>query len=149
MQTQKRIIKMFSLRTPRGRLDLLDDLIPTGGLEDQTADCLGNAISVTDLVRLLGTSWTTRLTKDSNLTKAREKTKAKDEAKAKARKAKIEKGPEEEHHLATLVTPIIGILIAHRNPLIKITNLHSHHAMMGYVGIVINPGTHDETAQNW
>ena len=140
---------MFSLLTPRDRLDLLDDLILTGGLEDQTADCLGNAISVTDLVRLLDTSWTTKVTEDSSLTKAREKTKAKDEAKAKARKAKIEKEAEEEHHLATLALPTAGILIAHRNLLLKITNLHLHHAMMDYVGIVTSPDTRDETVQNW
>ena len=140
---------MFSLLTPRDRLDLLDDLILTGGLEDQTADCLGNATSVTDLVRLLVTLWTTRVTEDSNLTKAREKTKAKDEAKAKARKAKIEKEAEEEHHQATPVRPTIGTLIDLRNPLTKITNLHSHHAMMDYVGIAINLGIQEEIAQNW
>ena len=150
MQTQKRIIKMFSLLTPRDRLDLLDDLILTGGLEDQTADCLGNAISVTDLVQLLVTLWTTRVTEDSNLRKAREETKikAKDEAEAKAIKAEVVEEAEEEHHLATLATPTAGILIAHRN-LLKITNLHLHHAMMDYVGIATNPDTHDGTAQNW
>ena len=142
---------MFSLLTPRDRLDLLDDLIPTGGLEDQTADCLGNAISVTDLVQLLVTLWTTRVIEDSNLRKAREETKikAKDEAEAKAIKAEVVEEAEEEHHLATLATPITGILIAHRNPLTKITNLHSHHAMMDYVGIAINLGIHGEIAQNW
>ena len=141
---------MFSLLTPRDRQGPLDDLILTDGLEDQTADCTGDAISVTDLVRLLVTSWTTRVTKDSNLKKAREKTKAKDEAEAKARKAEIAKEAEEEHHLATLTTPTTGILIAHSNPLTKIISLHSHHAMMlDYVGTVINPGTQNGTAQNW
>ena len=149
MQTRKRIIKMFSLLTPRDRLDLLDDLIPTGGLEDQTADCLGNAISVTDLVKLLVTLWTTRVTEDSNLRKAREETKAKDEAEAKARKAEIAEEAEEEHHLATLALPTAGILIAHRNLLLKITNLHLHHAMMGYVGFVTSLDTRDGTVQNW
>ena len=149
MQTQKRIIKMFSLLTPRDRLDLLDDLILTGGLEDQTADCLGNATSVTDLVRLQVTLWTTRVTKDSNHKRAKEKTKAKDEAEVKAEKAEIAEEAEEEHHLATLATPAAGILIAHRNPLIKIINLHLHHAMMDYVGIATNLDTHDGTAQNW
>ena len=146
---------MFSLPTSRDRRHPLDDLTLTDGLEDQTADCTGNAISVTEPARLLDTSWTTRVTENNtlitatHLTRARERTKAKDEAKAKARKAKIEKEAEEEHHLATLVAPTIDILIAHRNPLTKIINLHSHHAMMGYVGIVINPGTQNGTAQNW
>ena len=151
MQTQKRIIKMFSLLTPRDRLDLLDDLILTGGLEDQTADCLGNAISVTDLVQLLVTLWTTRVIEDSNLRKAREETKikAKDEAEAKAIKAEVVEEAEEEHHLATLAIPTAGILIAHRNLLLKITNLHLHHAMMGYVGIVTSLDTRDGIVQNW
>ena len=140
---------MLSLQTPRDGRHPLDDLILTDGLEDQTADCTDDAISVTELVRLLDTSWTTRVTEDSNLRKAREKTKAKDEAKAKARKAKIEKEAEEEHHQATPVKPTIGTLIDHRNPLTKIINLHSHHAMMDYVGIVTNLGTQEEIAQNW
>ena len=89
------------------------------------------------------------MTADNNIIKAKGKTRAKDEAKAKARKAKIEKEAEEEHHQATPVRPTIGTLIDHRNPLTKITNLHSHHAMMDYVGIVTNLGTHDEIAQNW
>ena len=89
------------------------------------------------------------MTAGNNIIKAKAKTRAKDEAKAKARKAKIEKEAEEEHHLATLATPTVGILIAPKNPLIKITNLHSHHAMMDYVGIVINPDTPREIAQNW
>ena len=104
---------------------------------------------MSDLVKLLDTSWITRVTTGSNLRKARERTKAKDEAKAKARKAEIVKEAEEEHHLATLATPTTGILIAHRNPLTKITNLHSHHAMMDYVGIAINLGIQEEIAQNW
>ena len=104
---------------------------------------------MSDLVKLLGISWTTRVTADNNIIKAKERTRAKDEAKAKARKAKIEKEAEEEHHLATLVESTIGTLIDHRNPLIKITNLHSHHAMMDYVGIAINLGIHGEIAQNW
>ena len=146
---QKRIIKMFSLLTPRDRRDLLDDLIPTCGLEDQTAECLGNATSVTDLVKLQVTLWTTRVTKDSNHKRAKEKTKAKDEAEAKAGKAEIAEEAEEEHHLATLAIPTAGILIAHRNLLPKITNLHLHHAMMGYVGIVTSLDTRDGTVQNW
>ena len=104
---------------------------------------------MSDLVKLLDTSWITRVTTGNNLTKAREKTRAKDEAKAKARKAKIEKEAEEEHHQATPVRPTIGTLIDHRNPLTKITNLHSHHAMMDYVGIAINLGIQEEIAQNW
>ena len=142
---------MFSLLTPRDRRDLLDDLILTGGLEDQTADCLGNAISVTDLVKLLVTLWTTRVTEDSNLRKAREETKIKatHEAEAKAIKAEVVEEAEEEHHLATLATPIAGILIAPKIPLIRIINLHSHHAMVDYVGIVISPDTPKEIVQNW
>ena len=104
---------------------------------------------MSDLVKLLDTSWITRVTTGNNLTKAREKIRAKDEAKAKARKAKIEKEAEEEHHQATPVRPTIGTLIDHRNPLTKIINLHSHHVMMDYVGIVTNLGTHEEIAQNW
>ena len=79
--------------------------------------------------------------------KAREETKGK--AKTKARKAEIEEKIEEEHHLAILATAIVGILIAPKNPLIKIINLHSHHAMMDYVGIVISPDTPNGIAQNW
>ena len=89
------------------------------------------------------------MTTGNNLTKAREKIRAKDEAKAKARKAKIEKEAKEEHHQATPVRPTIGTLIDRRNPLTKITNLHSHHAMMDYVGIAINLGIQEEIAQNW
>ena len=89
------------------------------------------------------------MTADNNIIKAKAKTRAKDEAKAKARKAKIGKETEEEHHQATPVRPTTGTLIDLRNPLTKISNLHSHHAMMDYVGIAINLGIHGEIAQNW
>ena len=68
----------------------------------------------------------------------------------KKKKKKLSpKETEEEHHQVTPVRPTIGTLIDLRNPLTKITNLHSHHAMMDYVGIAINLGIHGEIAQNW
>ena len=106
------------------------------------------------LAKLLDISWTTRVTRKDTRTfmpiihitkeKAREETKGK--VKTKARKAEIEQKVEEERHLAILATTIVGILIASKNPLIKTINLHSHHAMMDYVGIVTNLGTSKEIA---
>ena len=70
----------------------------------------------------------------------KERTREKTKGKAKT---------EEEEDLKASILTAKGTSIAHRNRCTRITNLHSHHKMMDYVGIVTNPGILKELALNW